>query len=184
MNIQHAEIGVCGLSCRLCPMYNAQTESRCAGCKSLARTAVGCPFITCAVKKKEIEFCWQCAENAVCERWKKHREAGKQHDSFKCYQRLEDDISFILQHGVVEFEKQQKIRERFLKEMLREFNDGRSKSYYCIAATVLETSELQDALTKAREQSKDMQPKEKAKVMHSILDLIADKKGYILKLRK
>jgi hypothetical protein len=68
--------------------------------------------------------------------------------------------------------------------MLREFNDGRSKSYYCIAATVLEISELQDASTKAREQSKDMQPKEKAKVMHSMLEFIADKKGYILKLRK
>ena len=184
MKIQYPEIGICGLSCSLCPPYNTQTESRCAGCKSLARMAVGCPFITCAVKKKGIEFCWQCTENEVCERWKKHRETGKQHDSFKCYQKLEDDISFILKYGVVEFEKQQRIREHLLKEMLREFNDGRSKSYFCIAATVLEISELQDALTKAKAQYKDMQPKEKAKVMHSILEFISDKKGYVLKLRK
>lgn len=184
MNMQHAEIGVCGLSCRLCPMYQTQTESRCAGCKSPARMAVGCPFITCAVKKKGIEFCWQCTENVVCEKWKKHREAGKQHDSFKCYQKLEDDISFILKHGMTEFEKQQKIREGFLKEMLREFNDGRSKSYYCIAAAVLKIEELEDVLTKARQQSKDMQPKEKAKVMHSVLELVSKDKGYILKLRK
>jgi len=165
-------------------MFQTQTESRCDGCKSSARMAVGCPFITCAVKKKRIEFCWQCTESEVCERWKKHRETGKQHDSFKCYQKLEDDISFILKHGVVGFEKQQKIREHLLKEMLREYNDCRSKRYYCVAATVLEISELQDVLTKAREQYKDMQPKEKAKVLYSILEFISDKKGYILKLRK
>jgi hypothetical protein len=56
LDIQYAEVGVCGLSCRLCSMYHTQTESRCAGCKSYARMAVGCPFITCAVKKKGIEF--------------------------------------------------------------------------------------------------------------------------------
>jgi len=68
--------------------------------------------------------------------------------------------------------------------MLRDFNDGRSKSYYCIAATVLRIDELQDVLHKAREQSKNLQLQEKAKVMHSILDLISKEKGYLLKLRK
>ena len=163
---------------------HTQTESRCAGCKSYARMAVGCPFITCAVKKKGVEFCRQCTENGECERWKKHRESGKQHDSFKCYQKLEDDISSICKHGINEFEKRQEIREHVLKEMLLEFNDGRSKSCYCIAATVMKIDELQDILTKARQQSKGMQPKEKAKVMHSMLELISNDKGYLLKLRK
>jgi hypothetical protein len=184
MDIQYPEVGVCGLSCRLCPMYNTQAESRCTGCKSTDRMAVGCPFITCALRKKGVEFCWQCNENSTCVRWKKHREAGKKQDSFKCYQKLEEDISFIREHGVVEFENRQKIREHLLKEMLLEFNDGRSKSYYCIAATVMEIDELQDILTKARQQSKDLQPKEKAKVMHSMLELISNDKGYLLKLRK
>ncbi|TEB08592.1 hypothetical protein Psch_02157 [Pelotomaculum schinkii] len=52
MKIKHPEIGVCGLSCRLCPRYHTDTKSKCHGCKSQARIAVGCPFITCAVKKK------------------------------------------------------------------------------------------------------------------------------------
>jgi len=151
MDLQHVEVGVCGLSCRLCPMYHTQTENRCAGCKSPSRMAVGCPFITCAVKKKGIEFCWQCGENGTCEKWRKHREASRQYDSFKCYQKLEGDIEFIRKNGVSEFEKQQKIREQLLKEMLREFNDGRSKSYYCIASTVLQIDELQDILTKAKD---------------------------------
>jgi hypothetical protein len=184
MNIQYPQVGVCGLSCRLCPTHHTLTESRCAGCKSIARMTIGCPFITCAVKKKGIEFCWQCTENITCEKWKKHREEGKQHDSFKSYQKLEDDIMFIQKHGITEFEHQQKIRERILKEMLCEFNEGRSKSCYCIAATVIEIDELHDILSKARQQSKGIQPKEKAKIMHSMLELISNQKGYQLKLRK
>ena len=184
MNAQYPEIGVCGLSCRLCPKYNMQTKSRCPGCKSIDRMVVGCPFLTCAVKKKGVEFCWQCTENGECERWKKHRESGKKHDSFKCYQKLEDDISFICKHGITEFEKLQRIREYVLKEMLGEFNDGRSKSYYCIAVTVLKIDELLDILAKARLQSKGMLPKEKAKVMHSILEQISNEKDHYLKLRK
>lgn len=184
MEIKYTEVGVCGLSCRLCPMYQANTKNRCAGCKSSARMTVGCPFITCAVKKRGVEFCWQCTESSTCEKWKKHRAASKQHDSFKCYQKLEEDLLFISERGVEEFKKQQKTREHLLAEMLRGYNDGRSKSYYCIAATVLKINELQEVLSRAKEQTRNMELKQKAKVLHSLLDGIASKNGYLLKLRK
>ena len=184
MHIKYPEIGVCGLSCRLCPMYNTDAESRCLGCKSLNRMAVGCPFITCAVKKKAIEFCWECTENKTCEKWKKHRESGKNVDSFKCYQKLDDDILFIQKNGISEFEKIQKQREQLLKEMLQDFNEGRSKSYYCIAATVLDIEELKDVLKRAKKESDGLDIKGKSKVLHSILDNLTEKKGYYLKLRK
>ena len=183
MQIKYIDVGVCGLSCRLCPMYNTETESKCQGCKSPNRMAVGCPFLTCAVKKKGIEFCWDCKENKTCEKWKKHREAGKKVDSFKCYQKLEEDILFIQKNGISEFEKIQKQREQLLKEMLKTFNDGRLKSYYCIAATVLEIEELKEALTQAKKESIHLDVKGKSKVLHLIFDDIAGKKGYCLKLR-
>ena len=184
MVISHPEVGVCGLSCRLCPMYNTQTNNRCAGCKSPARIALGCSFITCAVKKKGIEFCWECGENSTCERWRRHRDEGKRRDSFKCYQKLETDIDFIQKHGIVEFEKEQKIREQLLKELLQNFNDGRSKSYYCIASTVIKIDELRTALIEAKAQSNGMQLKEKAKIMHAVLVSVSKKNGYLLELRK
>ncbi len=173
-------VGVCGLSCRLCPSYHSQAASRCEGCKSESRMAVGCPFITCA-RKKDVEFCWDCGED--CERWRKHREAGKKVDSFKCYQKLEDDIAFIKEKGVLEFEKTQKEREQLLKSML-EINEGRSKSYYCIAATVLEIGELGKVIKEARKNAQGMEMKERAKVLHGLLDAVAEKKGYLLRLRK
>ena len=184
MNIKYNAIGVCGLSCRLCPRYHTDAESRCGGCKSESRMAVGCPFITCAVRKQGIDFCWDCQESKTCEKWQKHREFGKQHDTFKCYQKLEDDTSFIEKNGVEKFDELQKIREKLLTEMLKEFNEGRSKNYYCIAATVLEIEELSKALAEARKESSGLDTREKSKIMHSVLDAVADRKNYSLKLRK
>ena len=184
VQIKYTEIGICGLSCRLCPRYHTESKSRCGGCKSEFRMSAGCPFITCAIKKKGIEFCWQCTENETCEKWRKHRGFSKQVDSFICYQKLEDNIAFIQKNGVNEFEKLQKTRENLLKEMLQEFNEGRSKSYYCIAATVLEIEELKEALTKAKEDSIGLEIKSKSRILHSILDEIAERKSYYLKLRK
>jgi len=184
MKIKYQEIGICGLSCRLCPRYHTEGVSRCGGCKSEFRMGAGCPFITCAIKKKGVEFCWECEESEACEKWSKHREAGKKVDSFKCYRSLEDDISFIQKNGVGEFEKAQRTREGLLREMLQEFNEGRSKSYYCIAATVLEIEELKKALSKARNVSDGLEVKERSKVLHSILDDMAKRMKYWLKLRK
>ncbi len=145
--------------------------------------AVGCGFITCA-KKKGIEFCWVCEEAATCGRWRHHREFGKQYDTFKCYQRLEDNISFVLKNGIEEFEKQQKTREKLLDEMLKGFNEGRSKTYYSVAATVLKIDELEKAITEGKKRSRGRNPKEKSKILHSLLDNIATQRKHSLKLRK
>lgn len=180
----YPEIGICGLSCRLCPRYHTETLSRCGGCKTASRIVVGCPFITCALKKKKIEFCLECDESTTCERWKKHRELGKEYDSFKSYQTLEDDITFMINNGVKEFEEQQKAKEKLLKEILDEFNEGRSKSYFCVAVTILDARAIQDALNKARKLSIGLNVKEKSKILHSLLDEIAAKKGVNIGLRK
>ena len=65
MEPQHVETGVCGLSCRLCPRHHMEGESRCSGCKGEMRMAVGCPFITCALKRKGIEFCWLTGRDVI-----------------------------------------------------------------------------------------------------------------------
>jgi hypothetical protein len=184
VKIKYPEIGICGLSCRFCPHYQTNAKSKCHGCKSKDRMALGCPFITCAVKKKGIEFCFECEESSTCELWKNHRENGKKSDSFVCYQELEANVSFIKEYGVDKFERIQKDKEKLLKRMLSEFDDGRSKSYYCIATTILNENELNKALSKAESEAEGLDQKEKAKLLHSILDDIAVKKGKCIKLRK
>ena len=48
------------------------------------------------------------------------------------------------------FDADQRLREDLLREMLAEFNEGRSKTYYSIAATLLDVEELRAALREAR----------------------------------
>ena len=182
--IKHVAVGVCGLSCYLCPNHNTDTKSRCEGCKSEGRMGAACKFLTCAVKRKRIEFCWDCEESDTCEKWQAHREAGKRADSFKCYQKLEDDILFVRNHGVDRFVEAQETRRSLLGEMLSGFNDGRSKSFYCIAVTVLEIDELRSAIDRAKSTSDGLDAKGKARTLHAILDDIAKAKGYCLRLRR
>jgi hypothetical protein len=144
---------------------------------------VGCPFITCAVKKRGIEFCWQCEDQATCEKWARHREAGQSHDSFVCYQQLEHNISIVKRAGLTAFIRDQKARETILRTMLAEFNEGRSKSYFCIAATVMEVEEMKEAITEARNNSMGMDLKGKSKKLHELLDSCAEKRRCTLRLR-
>ena len=176
-------IGICGLSCKLCPAFHRETKSKCWGCKSEYRMGAACTFHNCADKKK-VDFCGLCDESSTCDRWRKFREVGKRRDSFVCYQRLEDNIAFIKKDGLEEFEKQQIAREKLLQAMLVQFNEGRSKTLYCIAATVLEIKELQNVLEEAQAKSEGLDIKAKAEVMHSLLNEIAENKNYLLKLRK
>jgi hypothetical protein len=184
MEIKYPEVGICGLSCKLCPMYHSGGESRCAGCKSEGRIRVGCPFITCAIKKRGVEFCWKCKDHEDCEKWAGHRDRGQSHDSFVCYQRLESNIAFIKHRGLPAFVKDQKERERLLTTMLAEFNEGRSKSFYCIVATVMDIQEITQVIVQARNDSVGKDVRGKSKTLHLILNKIAEEKKYNLKLRK
>jgi hypothetical protein len=130
-------------------------------------------------RKKSSTTLGHTLENKTCEKWKKHREAGKKSDSFKCYQTLEHDISFIQERGTSEFERMQKQQEHLLKEMLTNFNDGRSRSFYCIAATVLDVEELKKACTRAQQESYGFDVKGKSKVLHSILAESLRRKGIV-----
>ena len=69
-----------------------------------------------------------------------------------------------------------------IQEMLKDFNEGRSKSYYCIATTVLEINELKKVLEKAIKETKGIAIKEKSLILHSIIDEIAKKKNYQYKI--
>lgn len=184
MEIKYPATAICGLSCRLCPRYHTDGSSRCGGCKSPFRMGAGCPFITCAMKKKGIELCTDCAEGDTCERWTRHRELSKTRDSFVCYQKLEDNIRLIKSYGIQAFEEAQERQCRLLEAMLAGFDDGRSKSLYCVAATVMEPEELERAIASARASSSGKTPREKAKVMRQVLEDIARDKNYNLKLRK
>jgi len=82
------------------------------------------------------------------------------------------------------FIEKQSVRELLLSEMLADYNEGRSKRYYCIAATLLEPEELEIALSKVRELDHGMDKREKSKRLHTLLDAAANAHPIKLCLRK
>lgn len=184
MEISHPDIGICGLSCRLCPKYHTEGVSRCDGCKTASRMGAGCPFITCAIRRKGIEFCWDCDEGAACDKWAGHRAFSRQYDTFVCYQKLEDNIAIAERDGIGALDELHQAKLRLLAQMLREFNDGRSKSRFCVAATVLGIDELEGVLATARDASSGLDIKAKAKVLHTMLDELERRQQQILRLRR
>ncbi len=56
---------------------------------------------------------------------------------------------FIKERGIVRFIQQQKARMSMLETMLTEYDDGRSKSFFCKAAVLLDVENLGGCLEKA-----------------------------------
>jgi hypothetical protein len=75
-----------------------------------------------------------------------------------------------------------------LERMLQDFDDGRSKSFYCIATTLLPVTELETLINEAEHKIKVGKvkaddTKTKAKILRELLNGFAAKGGVELKLR-
>jgi len=181
-------IGVCGLDCGLCPRYYTEGTSRCPGCcgPDFSVKHPSCGFITCCVKKRKLEVCAECSD-FPCSRFRESDES--EYDSFLTYRKVKRNLNFIKEHGVEEFVARQRRRMELLTEMLGQFNEGRSKSLYCIAATLLSVESIEEAVETARREAVELGIEEgnvkgKAKVLKGIIRDAATEQGVDLKLRK
>jgi hypothetical protein len=180
-------IGACGLDCGLCPRYYTVGSSRCPGCcgTDFFNKHPSCVFITCCVKKRGLEVCAECDE-FPCSRFDFWKE-DEVYDSFLTYRNLMSNLSFIKEHGVKEFAKQQEKRIELLETMLERFDEGRSKSFYCIAATLLPIEDLRRLIDRANETIKKESVEDlkgKARLFRETIEEFAAAKGISLKLRK
>ncbi|MBM3708342.1 MAG: DUF3795 domain-containing protein [Actinobacteria bacterium] len=145
-------IGCCGLDCGLCPRYYTVGSSRCPGCAGpdFVNKHPSCSFITCCVKKKNLEACGQCLE-FPCSKFKSHEEYQqlKESSSYPSYKKVIPNLNFIKENGIEDFIKQQQQRIQLLEKMIENFNDGRSRSFFCKAACLLDIKDLKNSLDEA-----------------------------------
>lgn len=170
-------IGVCGLDCGLCPRYYTVGPSRCPGCcgPEFFNKHPSCSFITCCVKKKNLEVCAECSD-FPCSKFKSDEEYQqlKESSSYPSYKKVMPNLNSIKEHGIEKFIAQQKKRIRLLETMIDNFDDGRSKSFYCKSATLLDLGDIRDSLDKTIEKTKTdgIEPndiKTRAKILRDIL---------------
>lgn len=59
------------------------------------------------------------------------------------------NLRFIREHGIQKYLEQQTRRMGLLETMIQNFDDGRSKSFFCRAAALLDMNDLEKALDEA-----------------------------------
>ncbi len=182
----HPTIGCCGLDCGLCPTYYTKGPSRCPGCygSDFLNKHPSCSIATCCVKKNNFESCAECSE-FPCSKLKD----WYKRDSFISHRVSLSNLRLIKEIGLEPFLTEQENRIILLENMLENFNEGRSKSFFCIATALLPIKDLGQALKKSKEMikedrisSKDL--KAKSKILKENINKNAIKNGILLELRK
>jgi len=177
-------IACCGLDCGLCPVYYTKGPSRCPGCcgPNFSNKHPSCSIITCCVKEKNFETCGEC-EDFPCQKLKIWDLA----DSFISHKKSLVNLREIKKIGLEKFMEQQKKRINFLEFALNDYNEGRSKSFYCIASALLSISFLESCKKTLKQKMSNeniRNIKEKSKMLKDILNKGAKEEGVELKLRK
>ncbi len=181
---KYPTVGACGLDCGLCPRYYTEGTSRCPGCAGPGfwQKHPGSPVLNCCVKRKGLEFCSECNE-FPCSKFKD----TDKYDSFLTHKKMVSNLNFIKKYGIKKFRDQQKKRIKLLETMINNFNDGRSRSFYCIATALLPIKILEKSLKEAKQKLKEVDVsnmKTRAKILKDILNEAAVKEGIELKLIK
>lgn len=136
---KYPTIGYCGIDCGLCPRYYTDGKSRCPGCggKDFFEKHPSCSIITCCGKNKRLETCADCGD-FPCGKMKNWDSA----DSFVSHKNSLENLRYIRGNGLPSFIRQQGVRIELLERMIKKYDDGRSKSFFCLACALLPLKDI------------------------------------------
>ena len=144
-----------------------------------------CGLVTCCVKKRGLETCAQCVDWANCEKVARLLDSAKHRDSFISYQPLAANFAFIQKNGIEEFVRLEIEKQKFLRHLIDNYNEGRSKSFYCTGCQLIPLDKLKEALADAETgitEAADI--KEKARLVREAITSLAHTLQIDMKLRK
>ncbi len=167
---------LCGLNCGLCPM---QIRGGCSGCFNGSTCYLTCPIAPCSVRHGNVDYCFQCPEYA-CRRY----DGIDAHDSLISHRNQKQDMLKAREMGIDAYLAEQQAKKAFLARMLEEYDDGVHDVFFCLAANLLETADLESAIKQADETCGDMPRREKADWLKRRLQKCADERGIPLVLRR
>lgn len=125
-------VGCCGIGCGLCPRFYTDGSSRCPGCggEGFERKHPSCSVKTCCADHRGLDACGQCAE-FPCAKYADREKIER--DSFVTHKRTFENHRLIQTRGLDWFMAEQGERAAILRDMLTHYDDGRSKSFFCLA---------------------------------------------------
>jgi hypothetical protein len=178
---KHPALGCCGIDCGLCPRFHTKGTSRCPGCagEGFFEKHPSCSVLTCCFKTRGLETCGSCAD-FICTRMRNWDAA----DSFVTHRNCLSNLRSIKENGLAVVVSQKERRRRLLEHLLRDFDDGRSKSFYCLSAALLPVEQMEAEIAEAGCGARDPgKKKQAAKLLREKFTLIARRTGTELSYR-
>ena len=130
--------------------------------------------------RKSLEFCYLCDE-FPCKRF----DGVDRSDSFITHKNQLLDLKKAKDIGIGAYAKELNEKISILETLLANYDDGRRKSFFCIAINHLGLQDVKNTFTLIElEVSPEHTIKERAAVAVHLLQATADKQGISLKLRK
>jgi hypothetical protein len=176
--------GCCGFYCGLCPKYQSAAKSRCPGCKILSLT-ISCKIFNCCVKERGFVTCAEC-DGFPCE---KNNPEIFQWDDFVTRKVCIPNIKRIKKVGLETWLHEQMDRRAILENLLANYDEGRSRSFYCRATALMPINLIKEAADEVSEmvgkgKLDDSDIKGKARMCRGIIQELASKSNIDLKLRR
>lgn len=157
---------LCGLNCGLCPM---KMDGHCPGCGG-GEGNQSCVIAKCSIRHDKIEYCNQCQE-FPCDKYGK----ADEYDIFITHRNWKQDFEKMKKMGVKAYNSEQMQKLQILKLLLEGYNDGRRKSFFCLAVNLLDLEDLKTVM----EQSLTM--KERSTYVVKQFQSLAEQRGVVLK---
>lgn len=168
-------LSLCGLNCGLCPMFLGK---HCGGCGNGNQS---CAIARCSMEQGNVEYCFEC-KCYPCEKYQHIDDF----DSFITHKQQKSDLEKAQKIGIDKYNLEQKEKMQILDYLLSSYNDGRRKTFFCVAVNLLELSEIQEAVKQIEANSElpALSVKERSLYVVNVFQGIADKRGLCLKLNK
>ena len=168
---------LCGLNCSLCPMH---LGGYCPGCGGGTGNQA-CAIARCSREHEFVEYCFLCPE-FPCSQYV----GAEDYDSFITHKRQLRHMQRAKEIGIEAYNQELTRKSAILQTLLAEFNDGRRKTFYCVAVNLLSLDQVESIMEQAADHpALDALPiKDKATYVVALFENEASRDGIMLKLRK
>ena len=171
------DFSLCGLNCALCPM---KLGAYCSGCGGGAGNQ-SCSIAKCSLEHNRIEYCFLCTEYP-CSKYK----GAEEYDSFITHQNQIKDLRRAQEIGMEAYNEELLRKRGILDLLLSEYNDGRRKTFFCVAVNLLSLEGLESTINNilGSTSKETLTVKQKSEYVVELLKELASNQNIIIKLRK
>lgn len=152
-------------------------DGHCPGCGGGERNQ-SCKIAKCSIQHDKIEYCNQCQE-FPCDIYGR----ADEYDIFITHRNWKQDFEKMKEMGMEAYNSEQRQKLEILELLLEDYNDGRRKSFFCLAVNLLDLEDLKTVMEHLAEEKKleSLTLKEKSAYVVKQFQSLAEQRGVVLK---